>query len=151
MIKNGGYIFVNTIFFTFFIIQLVSCQKEQEFNENQIIKAKIEAFNILNDNHHLLHEMLGSDKEKGLIAFNNFKREILKVNNAELIPIVNSFNRIKKYAEEYENIQSLDELVDYYQSGLSIQIESIFKGYGVKRIIPNDSALIVYNKLILNN
>ena len=151
MIKNGGYIFVNTIFFTFFIIQLVSCQKEQEFNENQIIKAKIEAFNILNDNHDLLHEMLGSDKEKGLIAFNNFKREILKVNNAELIPIVNSFNRIKKYAEEYENIQSLDELVDYYQSGLSIQIESIFKGYGVKRIIPNDSALIVYNKLILNN
>lgn len=151
MIKNGGYIFVNTIFFTFFIIQLVSCQKEQEFNENQIIKAKIEAFNILNDNHHLLHEMLGSDKEKGLIAFNNFKREILKVNNAELIPIVNSFNRIEKYVEEDENIQSLDELVDYYQSGLSIQIESIFKGYGVKRIIPNDSALIVYNKLILNN
>ena len=151
MIKNGGYIFVNTIFFTFFIIQLVSCQKEQEFNENQIIKAKIEAFNILNDNHDLLHEMLGSDKEKGLIAFNNFKREILKVNNAELIPIVNSFNRIEKYAEEDENIQSLDELVDYYQSGLSIQIESIFKGYGVKRIIPNDSALIVYNKLILNN
>ena len=95
--------------------------------------------------------MLGSDKEKGLIAFNNFKREILKVNNAELIPIVNSFNRIEKYAEEDENIQSLDELVDYYQSGLSIQIESIFKGYGVKRIIPNDSALIVYNKLILNN
>ena len=151
MIKNGGYNFVNAIFFTFFIIQLVSCQKEQEFNENQIIKAKIEAFNILNDNHDLLHEMLGSDKEKGLIAFNNFKREILKVNNAELIPIVNSFNRIKKYAEEDENIQRLDELVDYYQSGLSIQIESIFKGYGIKRIVPNDSTLIVYNKLILNN
>jgi len=151
MIKNGGYIIGNTIFFTFFIIQLVSCQKEQDFNENQIIKAKIEAFNILNDNHDLLHEMLGSDKEKGLIAFNNFKREILKVNNAELVPIVNSFNRIEKYAEEDENIQSLDVLVDYYQSGLSIQIESIFKGYGVKRIIPNDSALIVYNELILNN
>ena len=151
MIKNGGYIIGNTIFFTFFIIQLVSCQKEQDFNENQIIKAKIEAFNILNDNHDLLHKMLGSDKEKGLIAFNNFKREILKVNNAELVPIVNSFNRIEKYAEEDENIQSLDVLVDYYQSGLSIQIESIFKGYGVKRIIPNDSALIVYNELILNN
>ena len=151
MIKNGGYIIGNTIFFTFFIIQLVSCQKEQDFNENQIIKAKIEAFNILNDNHDLLHEMLGSDKEKGLIAFNNFKREILKVNNAELVPIVNSFNRIEKYAEEDENIQSLDVLVDYYQSGLSIQIESIFKGYSVKRIIPNDSALIVYNELILNN
>ena len=151
MIKNGGYIFGNTIFFTFFIIQLVSCQKEQELNENQIIKAKIEAFNILNDNHNLLHEMLGSDKEKGSIAFNNFKREILKVNNAELIPIVNSFNRIKTYEKEGENIKRLDNLVDYYQSGLSIQIESIFKGYGIKRIIPNDSTLIIYNKLSLNN
>lgn len=151
MIMIKKYISLISMFSILLTIQLVSCQKKQKINESQVVTTKIEAFNILNNNHDYLHDMLDTDKEKGLIAFRNFKSAILKANNTELTPIVNSLNRIKKYEEEAENIIRLDELVDYYQSGLSIQIESIFKGYGVKRIVPNDSALIIYNKLLLKN
>lgn len=140
---------MKTIFLFFIVLQLTSCLRKGEVEEIKIVSTKIEAFNVLKNNHDLLHMMLDADKEKGLKAFKNFKKEIQKINNIELIPIDNAVKRIKNFELEDEKIINLDELVDYYQSGLSMQIESIFKGYGVNRIIPSDSALILYKKISL--
>ena len=41
----------------------------------------------------------------------------------------------------------LDYLVDYYQSGLSLQVEAILRGYGYLKTFPIDSALIIYDRL----
>jgi hypothetical protein len=144
------YSIKNSLLF-FAVMQMTSCSNEKEINELEMITTKIEAFNILEDNHDLLHLMLDEDKDKGYVAFDNFKKQLLKVNNIELIPINNALKRIKNFELEHENIRNIDELVDYYQSGLSIQIESIFRGYGVKRVIPSDSTLILYKKFFLNN
>ena len=41
----------------------------------------------------------------------------------------------------------LDYLVDYYQSGLSLQVEAILRGNGYLKTFPLDSALTIYNRL----
>ncbi|MDC0384044.1 hypothetical protein OAN38_04295, partial [Candidatus Marinimicrobia bacterium] len=61
---------------------------------------------------------------------------------------INAINNIKHYSKGNKKIESLDYLVDYYQAGLSMQLESILKGYGISRIVSNDSILIVYDKLL---
>ncbi len=44
----------------------------------------------------------------------------------------------------------LDDLVDYYQSGLSIQIEAILKGYGFEEVFSIDAVMDIYDDLIKN-
>ena len=46
-----------------------------------------------------------------------------------------------------EPVMELDYLIDYYQSGLSLQVEAILRGYGYLKTFPIDSALIIYDKL----
>ena len=41
----------------------------------------------------------------------------------------------------------LDYLIDYYQSGLSIQLEAMFKGYGYYGQFDNNSAISIYDSL----
>jgi len=41
----------------------------------------------------------------------------------------------------------LDYLIDYYQSGLSLQVEAILRGKGYLETFPLDSAIIIYDNL----
>lgn len=139
-------------FYLILILLLVgSCDREEIQTEREFFVKKLNAFNLLNDNHELLHIMLGEKKGAGKSAFEEFKSNIQVSNNDELLPIINATNNIIEYSKGNKKIESLDYLVDYYQAGLSMQLESILKGYGVARIVPNDSILIVYDKLLKND
>jgi len=41
----------------------------------------------------------------------------------------------------------LDYLIDYYQSGLSLQVEEILRGHGYLKTFPIGSALFIYDRL----
>ena len=86
-------------------------------------------------------------KGNGDKAFQEFLGAIKKLDNPELVPVVSSLNRIKEFSVASEAIMKLDYLVDYYQSGLSLQGEAILRGYGYLKTFPIDSALIIYDRL----
>ena len=56
-------------------------------------------------------------------------------------------NNVNKISE---SVKRLDYLVDYYQSGLSIQIEAIFRGYGHLEILDFENAMDLYDKIKKN-
>ena len=59
-----------------------------------------------------------------------------------------ALNKIDYYSgPESENVLKLDYLVDYYQSGLSMQIEAMLRGYGYLNVVQMDSALILYDRV----
>jgi hypothetical protein len=142
---------IRRIYLIFILLLVGSCDKKEIQNERVFFVNKLNAFNLLNDNHELLHVMLGEKKGDGKIAFEKFKTIIQLSNNNELLPIINATNNIIEYSKSNKKIENLDYLVDYYQAGLSMQVESILKGYGVARIVPNDSILDVYDKLLKNH
>ena len=75
------------------------------------------------------------------------KGHALKKNvNMELIPVKEVFRKIKYFNISSDQVMKLDYLVDYYQSGLSLQIEAILRGHGYLKTFPLDSALIIYNR-----
>ena len=129
-------------------ILLFSCEKNVKMSEDLLIGEKIEAFKFLSDYHHQLHIMIGEedgDKKKALKEFKS--APVLKTNN-ELIPIQNAVERIDDEMEDFSQVKRLDDLVDYYQSGLSIQIEAILRGYGYKKSLDMDDIYIFYLDLI---
>ena len=90
--------------------------------------------------------MIGEDEGDGDQAYNEFSSAIRKFNNPELIPVVSSFERINRFSIASESVMRLDYLIDYYQSGLSLQIEAILRGHGYLKTFPIDSALFIYDK-----
>ena len=80
-------------------------------------------------------------------AYNEFKSAPVLQTNIELIPVKEALNRIKVVKPENIDVKKLDYLVDYYQSGLSIQIEAILRGYGYRENIEMNTIMDVYNKL----
>ena len=126
---------------------LISCSTHTSFEEREIFLQKVEAFQFLSDYHHQLHIMIGEDEGSGDKAFQEFSDALSKLDNPELVPVVSSFNRIKEFSVASESVMELDYLIDYYQSGLSLQIEAILRGYGYLKTFPIDSALIIYDKL----
>jgi len=44
-------------------------------------------------------------------------------------------------------VKRLDYLVDYYQSGLSIQIEGILRGYGYLKTFSLENAINIYDTI----
>ena len=125
----------------------VSCTNPITLTEREIFVQKVEAFQFLSDYHHQLHIMIGEDEGSGDKAFQEFSDALSKLDNPELVPVVSSFNRIKEFSVASESVMELDYLIDYYQSGLSLQVEAILRGYGYLKTFPIDSALIIYNKL----
>ena len=91
--------------------------------------------------------MIGEEEGDGNQAFNEFSSAIRKFNNPELISVVSSFERIKRFSIASEAVMRLDYLIDYYQSGLSFQVEAILRGHGYLKTFPIDSALFIYDKL----
>ena len=135
------------LYFLSTIILIVSCDSRPTLSERETFIQKVDAFQFLSDYHHQLHIMIGEEEGNGDKAFQEFLGAIKKLDNPELVPVVSSLNRIKKFSVASEAIMELDYLVDYYQSGLSLQVEAILRGYGYLRTFPIDSALIIYNKL----
>ena len=91
--------------------------------------------------------MIGEEEGDGNLAFNEFSSALNKIKNVELVPVVNSFNRIKEFSIASEAVMKLDHLIDYYQSGLSLQVEAVIRGYGHLDTFPMDSALFIYDRL----
>ena len=135
------------LYFLSAIILIVSCDSSSTLSERETFIQKVDAFQFLSDYHHQLHIMIGEEEGNGDKAFQEFLGAIKKLDNPELVPVVSSLNRIKEFSVASEAIMKLDYLVDYYQSGLSLQVEAILRGYGYLRTFPIDSALIIYNKL----
>ena len=46
-----------------------------------------------------------------------------------------------------ESVKRLDYLVDYYQSGLSMQIEAIFRAYGQLQVLDFNNAMSLYDNI----
>ena len=129
------------------IFVFVCCNNPITLKEREIFVQKVEAFQFLSDYHHQLHIMIGEDDGDGDRAFQEFSDALSKHDNPELVPVVTSFNRIKEFSIASESVMELDYLIDYYQSGLSLQVEAILRGYGYLKTFPIDSALFIYDKL----
>ncbi len=135
------------LYFLSITILTVSCDSRSTLSERETFMQKVDAFQFLSDYHHQLHIMIGEEEGNGDKAFQEFLGAIKKIDNPELVPVVSSLNRIKEFSVASEAIMKLDYLVDYYQSGLSLQVEAILRGYGYLKTFPIDSALIIYDRL----
>ena len=130
------------------LIGVISCVDNKLKKERALFIQKLEAFNFLSKYHHQLHIMIGEDEGDGNQALEQFRQGIISINNFELIPIKKALNKIDYYdGPKSENVLKLDYLVDYYQSGLSMQIVSMLRGYGYLNVVPMDSALILYDRV----
>ena len=124
-----------------------ACELNQKKDEKDILEQKVEAFIFLSDYHHQLHIMIGEEEGDIMEAYNEFKSAPVLQTNIELIPVKEALERIKVVDPENIDVKQLDYLVDYYQSGLSIQIEAILRGYGYRENIEMNTIMDVYNKL----
>ena len=91
--------------------------------------------------------MIGEEEGNADKAFKEFSSALRENNNSELIPVREALGKIKSFSVSSEEVMKLDYLVDYYQSGLSLQVEAILRGNGYLKTFPLDSALIIYNRL----
>jgi len=137
------------LIFNILFVSLVGCGINNSFSERDSFVQKLEALKFLNDYHHQLHIMIGEDEGNGDKAFQEFSDALSKLDNPELVPVVTSFNRIKEFTIASESVMKLDYLIDYYQSGLSLQIEAILRGYGYVENFPIDSARLIYDQLAI--
>ena len=128
-----------------------ACELNQKKDEKDILEQKVEAFIFLSDYHHQLHIMIGEEEGDIMEAYNEFKSAPVLQTNIELIPVKEALKRIKVVDPENIHVKQLDYLVDYYQSGLSIQIEAILRGYGYKENFEMNTIMDVYDKLSKGN
>ena len=136
-------------FFLIFSLLLAYCGTNSKINERIFLQQKLEAFEFLSKYHHQLHIMIGEDEGDVNKAYIEFKDAIIKFDNIELLPIKKAISRINpnNINQNEESVKRLDYLVDYYQSGLSMQIEAIFRGYGYLEIIDFQNATDLYDKI----
>ena len=139
---KSAFLLINAIIFFF------SCQGNVKLSEDHLIQKKIEAFKFLSDHHHQLHIMIGEEEGDKKKALKEFKSATVLRTNDELVPIQNALERINDEMEDFSQVKRLDDLVDYYQSGLSIQIEAILRGYGYKNSLDMDDIYSSYLDLI---
>ena len=134
-----------------FLFLILSCSSQHGLNEREIFEQKVEAFIFLSDYHHQLHIMIGEEEGDILKAYNEFKNSPVLQTNVELVPVKEAVRRIKDVSPENIGVKRLDYLVDYYQSGLSIQIEAILRGYGYKENLEINTIMDIYNNLSKKN
>ena len=136
----------------FLIISMVllisSCNNTKQLNERILLENKTEAFQFLSTYHHQLHIMIGEEEGDGKGAYKEFLDALMSTDNYELIPIKNAALRIGNYNTVSESVKRLDYLVDYYQSGLSMEIEGILRGYGYMKNFSPDSLIELYDTII---
>ena len=139
---------MKSIFFLLISLNIfISCDQGVSLNERHLLEQKLDAFKFLSDYHHQLHIMIGEEAGNKTKAFDEFKNApIIKTNN-ELLPVYNAILRIKDVKTDQVNVKRLDDLVDYYQSGLSIQIEAMLRGVGYKENLDMDTVMELYDEL----
>ena len=135
-------LFVIALFFLF------GCDKHIQDTDRTIFIQKLDALKFLSEYHDQLHVMIGEDEGDADKAFEEFSSALRKNNNFELIPVREALGKIKSFSVSSDEVMKLDYLVDYYQSGLSLQVEAILRGNGYLKTFPLDSALIIYNRLV---
>jgi len=130
-----------------FLLIFVGCRNNNFVSERECFVQKFEALKFLSDYHHQLHIMIGEDEGDGDKAFLEFSNALKSLDNPELVPVIASFNRINEFSVASESVMKLDHLIDYYQSGISLQVEAVLRGYGYFDTFPIDSALFIYDRL----
>ena len=135
------------LYFFAVIFFWVSCESKTSFSERDTFIQKIEAFQFLSEYHHQLHIMIGEDDGDANKAFLEFSNALKNLDNPELVLVLASFNRINEFSVASESVMKLDYMIDYYQSGLSLQVEAVLRGYGYFDTFPIDSALFIYDRL----
>ena len=140
--------YINNLLIISIVLLISSCNNTNQLNERILLENKTEAFQFLSTYHHQLHIMIGEEEGDGELAYKEFLNALMDNDNNELIPIKNAAIRISNYKSESEAVKRLDYLVDYYQSGLSMEIEGILRGYGYLQNFSPDSVLVLYDKLI---
>ena len=126
---------------------LVGCNNQSQDTDRIIFTQKLDALKFLSEHHDQLHVMIGEEVGDGDKAFKEFSNALRNNNNYELIPVKEALGKIKSFSISSDQVMKLDYLVDYYQSGLSLQVEAILRGYGYLKTFPLDSALTIYNRL----
>ena len=129
------------------VLIVISCNNSMLLKERVVLERKVEAFLFLSKYHHQLHIMIGEEEGDMQNAFQEFSNAIRKFDNDELIPVINAISRIQSVDPESENVKRLDYLVDYYQSGLSLQIEAIMRSYGYFESFSFESAIDIYDRI----
>ena len=140
---------MKNIFFLIFSFLVIFCCSDPKMNERTLLQQKLEAFEFLSKYHHQLHIMIGEEKGDVNKAYKEFYDAVINFDNIELLPIKKSISRIdpNNLNQKAEGVKNLDYLVDYYQSGLSMQIEAIFRGYGHLEILDYKNAMDTYDKI----
>ena len=122
--------YISNLLIISMVLLISSCNNTNQLNERILLENKTEAFQFLSTYHHQLHIMIGEEEGDGELAYKEFLNALMDNDNNELIPIKNAAIRIGNYTSISESVKRLDYLVDYYQSGLSMEIEGILRGYG---------------------
>ena len=132
-----------------FSLYALNCGVDTKINERELLKQKLEAFQFLSAYHHQLHVMIGEENGDIKKAYYDFKDAINEFDNIELLAVKNALSRIKlnQLSPNSESVKRLDYLVDYYQSGLSMQIEAIFRAYGQLQVLDFNNAMSLYDNI----
>ena len=140
---------MKNIFFLIFSFLVTFCGSDPKMNERILLQQKLEAFEFLSKYHHQLHIMIGEEKGDINKAYKEFYDAVIKSDNIEILPVKKSISRIdpNNLNQNAEAVKRLDYLVDYYQSGLSMQIEAIFRGHGHLEILDFENAMDIYDKI----
>ncbi len=134
-------------FFSLALFFFLGCNNDILDSDRSIFIQKLNALKFLSEYHDQLHVMIGEEEGDADKAFKEFSSALRKNNNSELIPVREALGKIKSFSVSSDEVMKLDYLVDYYQSGLSLQVEAILRGNGYLETFPLDSALIIYNRL----
>ena len=134
-------------FFPIALSFFLGCNNHVLDTDRSIFIQKLDALKFLSEYHDQLHVMIGEEEGDADKAFKEFSSALRKNNNSELIPVREALGKIKSFSVSSDEVMKLDYLVDYYQSGLSLQVEAILRGNGYLKTFPLDSALIIYNRL----
>ena len=134
-------------FFPIALFFFLGCNNHVLDTDRSIFIQKLDALKFLSKYHDQLHVMIGEEEGDANKAFKEFSSALRKNNNSELIPVREALGKIKSFSVSSEEVMKLDYLVDYYQSGLSLQVEAILRGHGYLKTFPLDSALTIYNRL----
>ena len=134
-------------FFPIALFFFLGCNNHVLDTDRSIFIQKLDALKFLSEYHDQLHVMIGEEEGDADKAFKEFSNALRKNNNSELIPVREALGKIKSFSVSSDEVMKLDYLVDYYQSGLSLQVEAILRGNGYLKTFPLDSALIIYNRL----
>ena len=140
---------MKNIFFLILSFLVTFCGSDSKMNERTLLQQKLEAFEFLSKYHHQLHIMIGEEKGDVNKAYKEFYDAVINFDNIELLPVKKSISRIdpNNLDKKAEGVKNLDYLVDYYQSGLSMQIEAIFRGHGHLEILDYKNAMDTYDKI----